>query len=657
MDIDPNPDQTRNLIHHSSKFPPSQSFVDQANLKSFSEYQTMYDESINSPSTFWSRIASDLHWFHPWTQVLDKSNHPFFKWFTGGQTNLCYNCVDRHLEAHENKKAIIYEGEPGDSRSLTYRELFEETCKFANTLLNLGVRKGDRVSIYLPLIPEAVISILACARIGAIHNVIFGGFAVDSIRGRLIDSQSKLVITADGGYRRGRVIPLKDLVDEGVEGCPSVEKILVIKRRQDVDLPCQMKPDRDFWYHDACQGRLPTHEAQHMDAEDMLFLLYTSGTTGSPKGIVHTTAGYMVGAYLTCKYVFDLKPSDIYWCTADVGWITGHTYVVYGPLLNAATILIYEGAPDFPDKSRFWSIIEKYSVSIFYTAPTAIRTFMKWGDEFPSQKNLSSLRLLGSVGEPINPEAWLWYHRVIGSSKCPIVDTWWQTETGSILLTPIPGVTTTKPGSATLPFFGIIPEILDENGNKTDYGSLVIKEPWPSMLRGIYLNDERYRNGYWGQFEGKYYCTSDGAMIDEDGYYWIIGRLDDIVNVAGHRVSTAELEGTVIENHAVAESAFVGVYHEIKGQGIIGFVILKQGEKPSGELKKQLNELIGHKLGKFEIPEKIVFVADLPKTRSGKIMRRLLRDIAEGRPLGNTTTLADPGVVEQILKDFHEGSN
>lgn len=646
-------EQTRSLIRHTHKFYPNEKFVAQANLKSFEEYKRLYDESVNSPDTFWAKVSNELHWFQPWTQLLDSSNKPFFKWFVNGQTNICYNCLDRNLELHDSKPALIYEGEPGDRRTYTYRELFEETCRFANTLLHLGVKKGDRVSVYLPLIPEAVISILACARIGAIHNVIFGGFAVDSIRGRIQDSQSKLIITADGGYRRGRIIPLKDLVDEGAEGCHSVEKILVIKRQNDGRIPCQMKGGRDVWYHEVSVGKNISHEAQHMDAEDMLFLLYTSGTTGSPKGIVHTTAGYMIGAYLTCKYVFDLKANDVYWCTADVGWITGHTYVVYGPLLNASTIVIYEGAPDFPDKARFWDIIEKYSVSVFYTAPTAIRTFMKWGDEFPHSKNLSSLRLLGSVGEPINPEAWLWYHETIGHKNCPIVDTWWQTETGSILITPIPGVTPTKPGSATLPFFGIVPEILSETGEKTDYGSLVIKQPWPSMLRGIYNNEERYKHGYWGLFDGKYYCTADGAMTDEDGYYWIVGRLDDIVNVAGHRISTAELEGTVIENHAVAESAFIGVHHEIKGQGIIGFVILRQGFSPSQELRVALNELIGKKLGKFEIAEKIVFVSELPKTRSGKIMRRLLRDVAEHRPLGNTTTLADPGVVEQIVKDFN----
>lgn len=645
-------EQTRSLIHHSHKYAPPASFVEQANLNSFEEYQRLYDESINSPETFWGRVASELHWFNPWSQVLDASDKPFFKWFVGAQTNLAYNCLDRHLELHGDKVALIYEGEPGDRTTFTYKQLHEETCKFANTLLHLGVRKGDRVAIYLPLVPESVISILAVARIGAIHNVIFGGFAVDSIKGRILDSTAKLIITSDGGYRRGRVIPLKDLVDEAIDGCASVEKILVIRRHPDKQLPCKMQEGRDVWYHEASQGKSLSHEAQHMDAEDMLFLLYTSGTTGSPKGIVHTTGGYMVGAYLTCKIVFDLKPHDIYWCTADVGWITGHTYVVYGPLLNATTVLIFEGAPDWPDKARFWDVIERYRVSVFYTAPTAIRTFMKWGDEFPNSKNLSSLRLLGSVGEPINPEAWLWYRTVIGHDNCPIVDTWWQTETGSILITPIPGVTLTKPGSATLPFFGIEPAVLTESGEVTDYGSLAIKKPWPSMLRGIYNNPERYKQGYWGMWEGKYYYTSDGALTDEDGYFWIIGRLDDIVNVAGHRVSTAELEGVVLEHHSVAESAFIGIHHDIKGQGLIAFIILRQGNVGSPKLRQEINEIIGKKLGKFELPEKIVFVNDLPKTRSGKIMRRLLRDVAEGRPLGNTTTLADPSVIDHIVEEF-----
>ena len=650
--MDQDVEQTHQLIHNAHKFPPPQSFVDQANLNSFEEYKRLYDESINSPETFWGRIASELHWFHPWSSVLDSSNHPFFKWFVGGQTNLCYNCLDRHLELHEDKTALIFEGEPGESKTYTYRQLFEETCRFANTILNLGVRKGDRVAVYMPQIPEAVISILACARIGAIHNVIFGGFSVESIRGRIKDSLAKLVITADGGYRRGRVVALKDLIDEGIEDCESVEKVLVIRRDESGNMPCAMREGRDVWYHEASQGRSASHEAQHMDAEDMSFLLYTSGTTGLPKGIVHTTGGYMVGAYLSTKIIFDMKPSDVYWCTADVGWITGHSYVVYGPLLNAATIVIYEGAPDFPNFGRFWEIVEKFRVSILYTAPTAIRTFMKWGEQWPNAKDLSSLRLLGSVGEPINPEAWLWYHRVIGGGRCPVVDTWWQTETGSILISPIPGVTHTKPGSATLPFFGVLPAVLTEAGEPTDYGALAILKPWPSMLRGIYGNEERYKHGYWGMWEGKYYYTSDGAMLDEDGYHWIIGRLDDIVNVAGHNISTAELEGVTIEHHSVAESAYIGIHNEIKGQGIVGFVILKQGIQGTPAIRQEINALIGKKLGKFELPEKLVFVNDLPKTRSGKIMRRLLRDIAENRPMGNITTLADPGVIEQIIQDY-----
>jgi acetyl-CoA synthetase len=644
--------QTRSLIQNTHKFHPPSNFSEQANLKSFEEYKRLYDESINSPDTFWGRVASDLHWFSPWRTVLDASNPPFFKWFVGSQTNICYNCIDRNLELHENKPAIVFEGEPGDSKVYTYRELFEEVCKFANTLLHLGVRKGDRVAIYMPLVPESVFSILACARIGAVHNVIFGGFAIDSIKGRIQDSSAKLVITADGGYRRGRVIKLKDLIDEGIVGCDSVEKVLVIKRNQSSDIPVKMVEGRDFWYHEVSADRSLSHEPQHMDSEDMLFLLYTSGTTGTPKGVVHTTGGYMVGAYLTSKIIFDLKSTDVYWCTADIGWITGHSYVVYGPLLNAATVVIFEGAPDYPDYGRFWDIIEKYKVSIFYTAPTAIRTFMKWGEVWPNSKDLSSLRLLGSVGEPINPEAWLWYHKVIGHENCPIVDTWWQTETGSILISPIPGITVTKPGSATLPFFGIQPAVLTDEGEPTDYGTLAILKPWPSMLRGIYNSDERYKNGYWGSWGGKYYNTNDGAIVDDEGYYWIIGRLDDIVNVAGHRISTAELEGVVIEHPSVVESAFVGIPHEIKGQGLTGFVILKQGIQASNTIRQEINEIIGKRLGKFELPDKITFVSDLPKTRSGKIMRRLLRDIAENRALGNTTTLADPAIIDHIIQAY-----
>jgi acetyl-CoA synthetase len=635
-------DIVRPMIHETSKFPPPPDFTAQANIKA-AEYDAMYQQSISEPEVFWGEIARRLHWFQEWTDVLDTSDAPFFKWFVNGKTNLAYNCVDRHLPVHRDKTALIFEGEPGEVRRYSFGELHAEVCKFANTLSKLGVCKGDRVALYMTLVPEQVFAVLACARIGAVHNVIFGGFAIDSIRGRINDCEAKFVVTADGGWRRGRFISLKATIDEALEECPSVSKVLVVRR--DISHAVKWTEGKDFWYHEVSQDLSSEHDAVHMDAEDMLFLLYTSGTTGQPKGIVHTTGGYMVGAYTSAHYVFDLKATDVYWCTADVGWITGHSYVIYGPLLNAATVFIYEGAPNYPDEGRFWDLIEKHRVSVFYTAPTAIRTFIKWGDQWPSSKDLSSLRLLGSVGEPINPEAWLWYHNVIGGGRCPIVDTWWQTETGSIMITPLPGITTTKPGSATKPFFGVEVDVLTEEGEPTDYGLLALKKPWPSMLRGIYGNPSRYVSNYWGKWGGKHYFASDAAIKDEDGYLWIIGRVDDIVNVSGHNISTAEMEGVLNGHQAVAESAVVGVPHEIKGSGLHVFVILKRTCEPSTQIIEDLNQLIGHKLGKFELPDRIIFVSDLPKTRSGKIIRRLLRDIAEGRELGSTATLNDPGVV------------
>mgnify|MGYP001030554368 FL=1 len=643
----------RDSFIRNVSFPPPEGFKQRANIKSFEEYQSLYRESIQSPETFWSKIADELHWFSPWTSVLDESDPPFYKWFLNAKTNIAYNCLDRHLEDHENKTAIMFEGELGDTCSWTYMQVFQETCKFANTLLSLGLRKGDRVAIYMPLVPEAVFAMLACARIGAVHNVIFGGFAAESIRSRILDSTAKMVITSDGGYRRGKVLHLKDIVDEAVHGCDCVEKVLVVRRSQTELLPCQMTEGRDFWYHEVSSNKSSSHEAERMDSEDLLFMLYTSGTTGKPKGIVHSTAGYMIGTYLTTKYIFDIHDEDVYWCTADIGWITGHSYVVYGPMLNRATIFIYEGAPNYPNEGRFWELIEKHKVSVFYTAPTAIRTFMRWGDDWLTRRDLSSLRLLGSVGEPINPEAWMWYHNVVGQQKCPIVDTWWQTETGAIMISPLPGVTTCKPGTATLPFFGVDPVILTEEGEETDYGWLAIRKPWPSMLRGIYGNPERFKQGYFGHWEGKYYYTSDGAMKDSEGYYYIIGRLDDIVNVSGHRISTAELEGVLIEDPVVVEAAVIGVHHEIKGQGLVGFLIIKEGSDGQS-LVQRLNELVGNKIGRFSLLDKIVFVPELPKTRSGKIMRRLLRDIAEKRELGNITTLADPNVIEAIAKQFKD---
>lgn len=644
-------DINRPVLQETMSFPPPPAFVEQANITA-ADYDRMYQESINHPETFWSGIAKKLHWFQEWTEVLDSSNAPFYKWFVNGKTNIAYNCLDRHLEQHHDKLALVFEGEPGEVKQFTYAELHTQVCIFANTLKKIGVCKGDRVALYMPLVPEQIFAVLACARIGAVHNVIFGGFAVDSIKGRINDCEAKFVITADGVWRKGRFIPLKATIDEALESCPSVEKVVVIRRDPTQPQNGVWQEARDLWYHEASHEVSSVNEAEHMDAEDMLFLLYTSGSTGSPKGIVHTTGGYMVGAYTSTHYIFDIKPSDVYWCTADIGWITGHSYVIYGPLLNAATVFIFEGAPNQPNEGRFWDLIEKHRITVFYTAPTAIRTFIKWGDQWPNSKNLTSLRLLGSVGEPINPEAWMWYHKVIGGERCPIVDTWWQTETGSILITPLPGITTTKPGSACKPFFGIDVEVLTEEGETTDYGFLAIKKPWPSMLRGIYKNPARYEAGYWGKWEGKYYFSSDAAIKDHDGYLWIIGRVDDIVNVSGHRISTAEMEGVLNDHRAVAESAVIGVPHEIKGSGLHVFIILKQTFLPSPQLIDDFNHLIGHKLGKFELPDRITFVSDLPKTRSGKIIRRLLRDIAEGRELGSVATLSDPGVIEEIQKAY-----
>ncbi|MFQ5511225.1 MAG: acetate--CoA ligase, partial [Candidatus Krumholzibacteriia bacterium] len=549
--------------------------------------------------------------------------------------------------------AIVWQGEPGEERVLTYRDLWREVNRCGSALKRLGIQRGDRVSIYLPMIPELAITMLACARIGAIHSVIFAGFSAESIRDRVLDSEARLVITADGGWRRGKVLPLKDIVDEGVRDCACVDHVIVVQRSPGEPFPCRLKEGRDHWYHDLIGGDFAICPPEEMDSEDMLFLLYTSGTTGKPKGIIHTTGGYMVYAYHTTRYVFDLKPEDVYWCTADIGWVTGHTYTVYGPLANGATVVMYEGAPNAPDEGRFWSIVERYGVTVFYTAPTAIRAFMKWGDEWPKKYELGSLRLLGTVGEPINPEAWMWYHDIIGGRGCPIVDTWWQTETGGILITPLPGVTTTKPGSATLPFFGIDAAVLDEEGNETDAGLLAIRKPWPGMLRGIYGDPKRYEETYWSKWDGVY-LPGDGAKVDEDGYYWILGRVDDVVNVAGHRIGTAELESIFVEHAAVVESAVIGMSHEIKGQALAAFVTLAGSAQGTPELEKELREWVAKKIGKFAVPDRIIFSADLPKTRSGKIMRRLLRDIAEGRALGNVTTLADAGVIES-LKAKYEG--
>ncbi len=649
--------QMDTVLAETRKFSPPEDFSSKAHIQSMEDYKALHQRSIQDPEGFWSEVASELHWFRKWDTVLNDDDKPFFKWFEGGKTNISYNCLDRHLDGpNRDKPAIIWEGEPGESKTLTYAEMHSLVCRFANVLKSLGVKKGDRVAIYLPMVVELPAAVLACARIGAVHNVVFAGFSSESIKDRVLDSEAKLVITADAGWRRGKVLALKDIVDAAVEDCDCVENVLVVERGIKEEFPLNIKQGRDHWYHELAENQSDDCPAEELDAEDMLFLLYTSGTTGKPKGIMHTQAGYMVYTYLTAKYVFDLKPEDVYWCTADVGWITGHSYLIYGPMQNAATVVVYEGAPNWPDNGRFWEIVEKYQVSIFYTAPTAIRAFMKWGDEWPKKCDLSSLRLLGTVGEAINPEAWIWYHELIGGKRCPIVDTYWQTETGGIILSPLPGVTPTKPGSATLPFFGIDPAVLTDEGEEVRAGILSVRQPWPGMTRGIWGDSQRFKDTYWCKWGGQYYFPGDGARKDEDDYIWILGRVDDVVNVSGHRIGTAELESIYVEHPSVAESAVIGVAHEIKGQGLVSFVTVRQGFEGSDELRKELNGLVAQKIGKFALPERIVFSPDLPKTRSGKIMRRLLRDIAEGRELGNVTTLADPTIVESLQEQFNQGA-
>jgi acetyl-CoA synthetase len=589
--------------------------------------------------------------------VLDW-NPPHARWFVGGQLNVAANCLDRHLDGPQrNKAAIIWEGEPGDRRVLTYWDLAREVRRAANGLKHLGVRKGDRVAIYLPMIPEAAIAMLACARIGAVHSVIFGGFSAESVRDRVNDAKARVLITADAGLRRGQIVPLKRMADQAMADTPSIEHCIVVQRRAGGvgdESFAQMAEGRDHWWHRLLADVSADCPPEPMDAEDLLFILYTSGTTGKPKGIVHTTGGYLTQVAATTKYVFDLKPTDVFWCTADVGWVTGHSYVVYGPLANGATVLMYEGAPDWPARDRFWALIALYGVTVLYTAPTAIRAFMKWGTEHPAKHDLSTLRLLGSVGEPINPEAWIWYQTHIGGGRCPIVDTWWQTETGGIMITPLPGVTTTKPGSATVPFPGIAAELVDNAGRvlRKGGGFLTLPDPWPGMLRTIYGDDQRYRETYWSRFPGRYFA-GDGAKLDDEGYWWILGRVDDVLNVAGHRIGTMEVESALVEHPAVAEAAVVGKTHDLKGQAIAAFVTLKDGHRPSADLKDDLKAHVSEKIGAIARPDDIFFSADLPKTRSGKIMRRLLKDIAEGRALGDTTTLADPAVVSK-LKDMYE---
>jgi acetyl-CoA synthetase len=654
---DHKPAEYDDLLREERSFPPPPAFRARAQVRD----ETLYAEAERDPEAFWATFARELEWSRPWDRVLDWQP-PNAKWFVGGKINASVNCLDRHIRGpRRNKAALIWEGEPGDRRTFTYYDVYRDVSAFSNVLKSLGVRKGDRVAIYMPLVPELAIAMLACARIGAIHSVVFGGFSADSLRDRIIDARATLLITADGGYRRGQVVPLKAIADEALAGTPSIQHVVVVKRCAGElpgasSMPASMQEGRDHWYHSLMQDAPARCDPEPMDAEDMLYILYTSGTTGKPKGIVHTTGGYLVGTYATTKLVFDMRDEDVYWCTADIGWVTGHSYVVYGPLANGATVLMYEGAPDWPHKDRFWSLIERYGVTIFYTAPTAIRAFMRWGTEWPQKHDMSSLRLIGSVGEPINPEAWVWYYRFIGGERCPIVDTWWQTETGAIMITPLPGVTTLRPGSATRPFPGIAAEIRTEKGEKVEVGGglLVLTRPWPAMLRGIYGDPDRYLRQYWNRWGPAVYVTGDGAKRDADGNYWLLGRVDDVINVAGHRIGTMEVESALVDHPSVAEAAVVGRTHEIKGQAIAAFVTLKEGIPVSRERADELKEHVVKKIGAIARPDDILFTADLPKTRSGKIMRRLLRDVAEGRVLGDTTTLADPTVVAKLKADYEE---
>jgi acetyl-CoA synthetase len=652
---EPHREAIENLGHEDRVFPPTPDFAAQANASS-----AMYDDAAADRLAFWADQAASLHWAEPFTDVLDWSKAPFARWFVGGKLNVAYNCVDRHVEAgHGDQVAIRFEGEPGDRVDITYAHLQVEVSKAAHALTELGVEAGDRVAIYLPMIPEAIVAMLACARIGAPHSVVFAGFSAEALRSRIDDAEAKLVITADGQNRRGSVMPLKPAVDEAVDDCPSVSTVLVVRRtRNDVD----WTEGRDVWWHDIVGRQPEVHAPEAFDSEHPLFILYTSGTTGKPKGILHTTGGYLTQASYTHRTVFDLKPdSDVYWCTADIGWVTGHSYIVYGPLANRVTQVVYEGTPDTPAKDRWWDIVERHKVSILYTAPTAIRTFMKWGDELPLGHDLSSLRLLGSVGEPINPEAWMWYRVVIGGSQCPIVDTWWQTETGAIMISPLPGVTATKPGSAMGPLPGIGAAIVDDYGTPVGNGGggyLVLTEPWPAMLRGIWGDNQRYVDTYWSRWP-QYYFAGDGAKWDEGGAIWLLGRVDDVMNVSGHRISTTEVESALVSHPKVAEAAVVGANDEMTGQGIVAFVILRGGvDGTDGDaIGKELRDHVAHEIGPIAKPRQIMVVAELPKTRSGKIMRRLLRDVAENRSLGDATTLADPAVMGLIATGLQAASS
>ncbi len=639
------------VLKETRQFPPPAAFAAQAHVKSLAEYEKLYERAAQDPEGFWAEQAESLTWFKKWDKVLEWKE-PFAKWFVGGKINACFNCVDKHLAGpRKNKAAIIWEGEPGDSRVLRYQDLHREVCKFANVLKGQGIKPGDRVTIYMPMVPELAIAMLACARIGATHSIIFGGFSSEAVADRNNDAKAKLVITADGGWRRGKVVPLKQNVDGALDKSPTVEKCIVYNR---CDQQVNMKPSRDLWWHDLMATASADCPAEPFDSEHPLYILYTSGSTGKPKGVLHTTAGYLLGVSYTHRLVFDLKEEDTYWCTADIGWVTGHSYIVYGPLANGATTLMYEGAPNHPREDRFWEIIEKYRVNTFYTAPTAIRAFTKWGDKWPKMHDLSSLRLLGTVGEPINPEAWIWYNELIGGKRCPIVDTWWQTETGMIMISPLPGAIATKPGSCTRPLPGVAAAIVDRQGRElpaNQGGLLVIQKPWPAMLRTVYGDDERYRTQYWSQVPHVYF-TADGARKDPDGYFWIMGRVDDVLNVSGHRLSTMEVESALVHHNKVAEAAVVGKPDDIKGEGISCFVTLVGGEKPTEELKKELQAHVVKEIGSLARPDEIRFTEGLPKTRSGKIMRRLLRDIASGKQTtGDTTTLEDYSVLAKLREE------
>ncbi len=638
-------------LTESRLFPPSAEFTANAHVKGMDEYEKLYAEAEADPESYWAKQAENLHWFKKWDTVLEW-NLPHAKWFVGGTTNVSYNCLDRHLTSwRRNKAAIIWEGEPGESRTLTYQQLHTEVCKFANVLKKQGVKTGDRVALYMPLIPELAIAMLACARIGATHTIIFGGFSADALKDRINDCECVAVVTADGGWRRGGEVKLKPAVDEALKHTPTVTSCIVYKR---TGTQITMQPGRDHWWHELIETVDDNCPAEELDSEHPLFILYTSGTTGKPKGILHTTGGYLTQVAMTSKLVFDLKDEDVYWCTADIGWVTGHSYVVYGPLANGATSLMYEGAPNHPNPDRFWQVIDKYKVNIFYTAPTAIRAFIKWGEQWVLKHNLSSLRLLGTVGEPINPEAWMWYHQIIGKAKCPIVDTWWQTETGGIMISPLPGATPTTPGTATRPIPGIAIDVITKEGKScgaNEGGYLVIKKPWPGMLRTIWGDDERYKAQYWSEIPG-YYFAGDGARKDQHGYYWIMGRVDDVLNVAGHRLGTAEVESALVSHHTVAEAAVVGRPDDLKGSAIVAFVTLEGGRTGTDELKQELRNHVGKEIGAIAKPDDIRFTDTLPKTRSGKIMRRLLRELAAGGKVsGDTTTLEDFSVLEKLRED------